>query len=423
MTASEELFERACRVIPGGVSNPAATCYEKACTPIYMESAFGSRIRSADGQEFVDYIMSFGSLLFGHAHPQIVAAITGAIGLGVSFGAPCRQEVELAEQLCRVVPSLDMVRMLSSGTEAAASAVRLARACTGRDKLIKFHGGYHGFSDMFMVACSCGGPSNRSVPGSRGVPQATAGNTLLGQYNDLASVETILKRNNEDVAAIIVEPVATSMGVVPPASGFLEGLRKLCDDNGTVLIFDETVTAFRLGLTGGQGCYGVRPDLIIIGKILSGGLPFGAYGGRADLMRELGPQGKLYQGGSTAGNPVVMAAGLAVLKMAEQADYEALEKLTSRLVTGLEEIFAAKDCPVRINQVGSMFTIFFSAQDVCDLAAVQKVDLLRYAEFCRKMRAAGFNFPLTGQSVCMTSFGHRLEDIDRTLEAAAAIEL
>ena len=423
MTVSEDFFARAGRVLPGGEHSSQWCVAGMGCEPVFMESGLSSRLISVDAREYIDYVMGFGTLLFGHAHPRIVAAITGAVGKGCALGAPCPQGIEVAERICQLIPSVDMVRMVNSGTEAAASALRLARACTNRDKIIKFAGGYHGFSDAFMVESCMTGPSNRAVPGSLGVPHEATSNTLLAQYNDVSNVETILMRNHEEIAAIIVEPVASGMGVVPPAEGFLKALRRLCDTYSILLIFDETVTGFRLSPGGAQTYYGVRPDLTILGKALGAGLPFGAYGGKVELMRELSPLGKVYQGDFMSGNPVSMAAALAVLKLIEQADYEALDQYTGRLTAGLEAVLREAGYPITINRVGSMFTLFFTDQPVRDLASVEKADSLRYAKFYKLMRQSDFHFPPSNRTCATTSFSHRQEDLERTLEAAAGLVL
>src|SRR5438552_10767095 len=336
MTQSEELFARAQRLIPGGVNSPVRAFKAVGGTPLFIRKAEGARMWDADGKGYIDYMGSWGPLILGHAHPSVIEAITQATARGTSYGAPCAAEVELADRVVRLVPSIQKVRFVSSGTEAMMSALRLARGFTGRNKILKFEGCYHGHADALLVAAGSG-VATLGIPGSPGVPEGTVADTVVAPYNDAAAAERVFAAHGRDLAAVIVEPVAGNMGCVPPRAGYLEALRELTRRHGALLVFDEVITGFRLGPGGAQAVYGIEPDLTCLGKIIGGGLPVGAYGGRADIMDHVAPTGPVYQAGTLSGNPLAMAAGAATLDLLERpGTYARLEALTGRLCSGLE---------------------------------------------------------------------------------------
>ncbi len=411
---SQDLFERAQRVIPGGVSSPVRAFRAVGGQPRFFQRAQGARVWDADGNEYVDYMLSWGPLILGHAPPEVVAAIAEAAQAGTSYGAPTEREVELAEEITRALPSVELVRFVNSGTEAGMSALRLARAFTKRDAVVKFAGCYHGHSDALLVQAGSG-VATLGLPDSPGVPAAWTRDTLTAPYNDLDAVESLFKARGAEIAAVIVEPVAGNMGVVPPADGFLAGLRRLCDEHGALLIFDEVITGFRVGRGGAQGLYGVRPDLTLLGKIVGGGLPVGAYGGRRDVMSLVAPAGPVYQAGTLSGNPLAMAAGLATLRALDDALYADLERKTARLVDGLART------GLRANRVGSMSTLFFAREPVVDYASAMKADRQAYAAFFQKMLERGFYFPPAQFEAFFTSRAHDDADVDATISAAKEV--
>jgi glutamate-1-semialdehyde 2,1-aminomutase len=419
--ASAALFARAERVLPGGVNSPVRAFRGVGGTPLFIERASGCRVFDADGRSFLDWVGSWGPLLLGHAHPAVVAAIREQAERGSSFGAPTRLEVEMAEALTRLVPSLEMVRLVSSGTEATLSALRLARAATGRAKLVKFEGCYHGHADSFLIKAGSGA-ATLGVPDSPGVPESVARDTLLAHFNDLDSVAACLDAHRGGVAAVIVEPVVGNMGVVAPRAGFLQGLRRLCDEHGALLIFDEVMTGFRVGSGGAQERYGVRPDLTTLGKVIGGGLPVGAYGGRRDLMQLVAPAGPMYQAGTLSGNPLAMAAGLAVLRIVESklSLFDDLERTAARLEAGLRGAVARGSFPCTLARVGTLFTLFFGAHEVVDWRSAAACDRARYGRFFHAMLDRGVYLAPSQFEANFVSTAHTAADVDLTVDACAA---
>lgn len=418
MSISQELFQKALRVIPGGVNSPVRACKSVQCDPLFIASAKGSTLTTEDGQELIDYVMSWGPMLLGHNHPEVAAAIAATAAKGTSFGAPCRLEVELAQAVVDAVSSIEMVRMVNSGTEATMSALRLARGYTGRSGVIKFHGGYHGHADAFLASAGSG-VATQSIPGTPGVPEDVVRHTHLAHYNDLDAVRQIFE-TCDDVAAVIVEPVAGNMGLVPPAPGFLEGLRALTKEHGALLIFDEVITGFRVAFGGAQAAFGIEPDLTCLGKIIGGGLPVGAYGGKREIMEQIAPSGTVYQAGTLSGNPLAMAAGLATLKLLAKQDYAGLAARTAAFSLELENILRSKGLPVWRNQVASLFTIFFTDTPVTDFLSAQKGDAALFSSFYRQMREQGVYLAPSAFECAFTSFAHSDQDLERTLNAARA---
>ncbi len=415
---SQELWQRALDVIPGGVNSPVRAMGSVGLTPPFMRSGRGCRIEDVDGNRYLDYVGSWGPLILGHAHPEVVAAVQKAAEKGTSFGAPTEAEVVMAEKLCRLVPSLEQVRLVSSGTEATMSALRLARGHTGRDIIVKFDGCYHGHADGLLVAAGSG-LATLGIPSCPGVPAPVAELTLSLPYNDLEAVEKAFASQGERIAALIVEPVAGNMGVVEPLPGFLAGLRHICDQYGAVLIFDEVITGFRVALGGAQERYGVRPDLTCLGKIIGGGLPLGAYGGRGDIMRQIAPAGPVYQAGTLSGNPLATAAGLTVLELLlAPRTYETLEETSHRLYQGLGAVFQAKGLPHYGQRVGAMFTYFFTGGPVTDYASAARSDTKLFARFYQAMLARGIYLAPSQFEATMVSLAHSLEDVEQTISAA-----
>lgn len=417
MSLSQDLFHKACTFIPGGVNSPVRACKSVDCDPLFIAEASGCRLTTEDGTELIDYVMSWGPMLLGHSHPSVAKSIAETALKGTSFGAPCRLEVELAQAVVKAVPSIDMVRMVSSGTEATMSALRLARGFTGRNGVIKFHGGYHGHADAFLASAGSG-VATQSIPGTPGVPQDVVKHTHLAHYNNLASVRTILEQHGKDIAAVIVEPVAGNMGLVPPQDGFLEGLRALTREHGTLLIFDEVISGFRVAFGGAQHAYGIDPDLTCLGKIIGGGLPVGAYGGKKEIMAHIAPSGNVYQAGTLSGNPLAMAAGLATLKELSTRDYVGLARRTDELSHELEKILQGKGVPVFRTCAASLFTLFFTATPVTDFTTAQTADSKLFTTFYRQMRDQGIYLAPSCFECAFTSFAHTDEDMERTLEAA-----
>ncbi|MDR2669910.1 MAG: glutamate-1-semialdehyde 2,1-aminomutase [Desulfovibrio sp.] len=415
--ASTELFRRAQECIPGGVNSPVRACLAVGAEPLFIDRAQGSRIYSVDGDGYVDFVLSWGPMLLGHAHPRVTAALCDAARRGASFGAPCPDELYLARLLVDALPAVEMVRMVNSGTEAAMSALRLARACTGRPAFLKFTGCYHGHADPFLAAAGSG-VAALSLPGTPGVPPGVVADTLLCPYNDLDGAERVFAARGGDIAAVIVEPVAANMGLVLPVPGFLEGLRELCTRNGSLLIFDEVITGFRVAYGGAQTRFGIQPDLTVLGKIIGGGLPVGAYGGKAEYMRRIAPSGDVYQAGTLSGNPPAVAAGRATLETLQCCDYAALELRVEQFCSGLERIFADKGLPVCINRCASMFALFFTQGAVRDFAGAAAADAERWARFYRFMRGRGFYLAPSAFETAMVSFAHAAEDFAAFAEAA-----
>ena len=412
-------FEEAQRYIPGGVNSPVRAFGAVGGEPVFIESARGAYLFGADGRRYIDYVGSWGPMVLGHAHPRVIAAVQETAARGLSFGAPTRLETGLARKLTELMPSIEQVRMVNSGTEATMSAIRLARACTGRDRIIKFEGGYHGHSDALLVKAGSGALTH-GVPSSPGVPAAVAADTLTLPYNDIAAVRDAFAALREPPAAVIVEPVAGNMNCVPADPAFLRALRDLCDACGSLLIFDEVMTGFRVALGGAQAVYGVKPDLTTLGKIIGGGMPVGAFGGRRDLMQQLAPAGPVYQAGTLSGNPVAMAAGLATIAELEQPGFfESLEAHTRQLTDGLESAARGAGIPLVTNRAGGMFGFFFTAESpVTRLQQVTACDLDRFRRFFHAMLAAGVYFAPSAFEAGFVSAAHTVGDIEATLAAA-----
>ena len=421
VTTSDELFARASNVIPGGVDSPVRAFGAVGGTPRFVDHGEGAFLTDVDGVSYVDYVQSWGALLFGHARPEIVEAATAAAARGTSFGAPTSLEVELAERVVDAVPGIDMVRLVSSGTEATMSAIRLARGATGRDVLVKFEGCYHGHSDALLAKGAGSGVATLGIPGSPGVTEGAAKDTITAPFNDLGAVRSIFAERGADVAVVIVEPIAANMGVVPPESGFLEGLRELCDEHGALLCFDEVITGFRVAYGGAGSLYGVTPDLTTLGKIMGGGFPCAAFGGRRDVMERLAPIGPVYQAGTLSGNPVAVAAGIAALDLAaKQRPYEALALMSSTLADGLAERFRAAGIPVIVNRAASMFSVFFTERPVRNFDDAKSGDHDRYARFFHHMLDRGVYLPPSGYELWSISTAHDAATTERTLDAAAS---
>jgi glutamate-1-semialdehyde 2,1-aminomutase len=417
-TRSRELFSQARELMPGGVNSPVRAFRSVGADPLYIASAKGSKIYDVDGNEFIDYIGSWGPMILGHAPQRVIAAIQTAAEAGTSFGASSEGEIELARLVQKFVPSVEMVRMVNSGTEATMSAMRLARAFTGREKVIKFEGCYHGHGDSFLSKAGSG-VATLGLPDSPGVTPSTAKDTLNAIYNDLASVEQLVHENREKIAAIFIEPVAGNMGCVPAAAGFLSGLRELCTREGILLIFDEVMSGFRVARGGAQELYGITPDLTTFGKVIGGGLPVGAYGGRRDIMEMVAPSGPVYQAGTLSGNPLAMAAGVETLRMIDEdpAFYHKLEKSGRYLEEGLRSAFVDAGVEHTVNRCGSMLTLFFTAGPVRDFASAKTSDTDRFSTFFRSMLEQGVYLPPSQFEACFTSAAHTKADLDRTIEA------
>jgi glutamate-1-semialdehyde 2,1-aminomutase len=413
---SEKLFEQAQQVIPGGVNSPVRAFRAVGGNPLFIEQGQGSRIFDSDNLQYIDCVGSWGPLILGHAHRYVVEAVKRAVTKGASFGAPTAGEIELAEMICDAVPSIEMVRMVSSGTEATMSAIRLARGATKRKKILKFNGGYHGHVDSLLVKAGSGG-ATFGVPDSAGIPEEFSSLTLSVPYNDLEAVSEALKNNDKEVAAIIVEPIAGNMGCVPPAEGFLAGLRKLCDEHGTLLIFDEVMTGFRVSYGGAQKLYGVRPDLTTLGKVIGGGLPIGAYGGRRDLMQLISPLGPVYQAGTLSGNPVAVAAGRSTLSVLKgDTIYKDLEQRSFEFEDGVRKAADKHGIDIVINRVGSMWTVFFTKDPVTDYETASKSDTEKFTRFFHLMLGEGVYLPPSQFEAAFFSVAHAKKDIQQVVE-------
>ena len=413
---ARNLFLQAKQVIPGGVNSPVRAFQAVGGTPIFIRGAAGSRVVDEDGREYIDYIASWGPMILGHGRPEVVAAIREAAGRGTSYGAPTLAEIAMAERIVSAFPSVETVRMVSSGTEATMTAIRLARGWTGREKIVKFIGCYHGHADSLLVKAGSG-VATLGIPGSPGIPRSLAELTIPIPFNNADAVREVFSRFGEEIACIIVEPVAGNMGVVPPRPGFLETLREVTRENGALLIFDEVITGFRLAYGGWQTLTGIGPDLTCLGKIIGGGLPVGAVGGNRTILEHLAPTGPVYQAGTLSGNPLAMAAGIATLDILRDASYEEIDRRAADLGAGFLDLFRIKGIPVRINRVGSMFTLFFTAEDVVDFETASHSDTALYARFFRGMLAAGINLAPAQFEAGFVSFAHTDNDIARTVEA------
>jgi glutamate-1-semialdehyde 2,1-aminomutase len=418
---SFRLYTRAVQSIPGGVNSPVRACKSVGADPLFIQSANGAVIRDADGNRYIDYIGSWGPMILGHRHSSVVAAIRKALDRGTSFGAPTDLEIELAEMVTVAVPSVKMVRMVNSGTEAVMSAIRLARGYTKRDLVIKFDGCYHGHADTLLVAAGSG-VATLAIAGSPGVPEPVVLNTLSLPYNDIERFTMVMQARGDEVACVIVEPVAGNMGLVPPVRNFLQTLRRLTEKHGAVLIFDEVMTGFRVAYGGAQQIYKVKPDLSCFGKIIGGGLPVGAYGGRRKIMSQIAPQGPVYQAGTLSGNPLAMAAGIATLKRLKQKGfYEKLEKKSARLAAGLAAAAARAGIPAQVERVGSMLGMFFCPGPVRNFSDTQACDLKLFAKFYQGMRDEGVYIAPSQFEVLFVSAAHTTAQIDATVRAAEKV--
>ena len=414
---SEQLFRQAQKHIPGGVNSPVRAFKGVGGTPVFFHSASGAYLYDEDDNRYIDYVGSWGPMILGHNHPQVIAAVQAAVQNGLSFGAPTATEVAMADKVCELVPSMDMVRMVNSGTEATMSAIRLARGYTGRDKIVKFEGCYHGHVDSLLVKAGSGA---MGIPGSPGVPAAVTGDTLVLDYNDAASVETAFQEYGDQIAAVIVEPVAGNMNCVPPTKAFLQALRQYCDDHGSVLIFDEVMTGFRVALGGAQALYDVTPDMTTLGKIIGGGMPVGAFGGKKAIMEHLAPLGPVYQAGTRSGNPGAMAAGLTTLNLlSEPGFHDALAEKTTRLLDGLTEAAHAEGVAFTTAQAGAMFGVFFTDQSrISGFADVMACDSERFNRFFHAMLDQGIYLAPSAFEAGFVSAAHSDEDIAATIAAA-----
>ena len=415
---SRKLFDEAKKHIPGGVNSPVRAFRSVGGEPLFIKKAKGSRITDADGKTYIDYVLSWGPMILGHAHPRVTAALKKAVASGTSFGAPTELEITLAKMVKKAVPSIEMVRMVSSGTEATMSAIRVARGFTGRNKIVKFDGGYHGHGDCLLVKAGSG-VATFGLPDSPGVPADLAKLTLTVAYNDLAAIKDIASREGEQIACIIVEPVAGNMGCVPPEPGFLAGLRQVCDQYGIILIFDEVMTGFRVSYGGAQQLYKIKPDLTCLGKVIGGGLPVGAFGGRRDIMEKVAPIGPIYQAGTLSGNPLAMTAGIETLKLlARPGVYKTLEKSSAELEQGLREVAREAGIPATVNRVGSMFTSFFTDRKVTDFASAKTSDTVMFGNYFRAMLKNGVNLAPSQFEAAFMSLAHTRTDVAKTIEAA-----
>jgi glutamate-1-semialdehyde 2,1-aminomutase len=413
MSQSEQLFSRAQQVIPGGVNSPVRAFRAVGGKPLFIERGNGSHIWDADGREYIDYVGSWGPLIFGHRPPEVIEALRSVLEIGTSFGAPTAREVELAELICEIVPSVEKVRLVSSGTEATMAAIRVARGFTGRERIIKFDGCYHGHGDSLLVKAGSG-VATLGLPDSPGVPAALAELTTVLPFNDSSALKAEFDRRGKEIACVIIEPVVGNMGTVAPERGYLELLREVTAASGTVLIFDEVMTGFRLALGGAQQKYGIRPDMTTMGKVIGGGLPVGAYGGRADIMNKVAPAGPIYQAGTLSGNPLAVSAGLAALKrLKKENPYPRLEELGSRLEAGIRKVAGS----LQFNRVGSMFTLFFTDQPVRDFDSAKKCDTQRFNRFFHSLLEQGIYLPPSQFEAAFISAAHTNEDIDRTVAA------
>ncbi len=422
MSRSEQLFSQAQRHIPGGVNSPVRAFKAVGGTPRFFERAEGAYFWDVDGQRYIDYVLSWGPMIAGHAHPKVLEAVIESARLGLSFGAPSERETLLADRICDLLPGMDMIRFVNSGTEATMSAIRLARAFTGRDKIVKFEGCYHGHSDSLLIKAGSGALT-LGVPSSPGVPAGLADHTITLEYNNAEQVRQVFSELGDQIAAIIVEPVVGNMNCVPPVAGFLEALRSVCDDSGALLIFDEVMTGFRVSPTGALGEYGVKADLTTLGKVIGGGMPVGAFGGRREVMEMIAPLGPVYQAGTLSGNPVAMAAGLATMEvLQEEGFYSQLFARTTELVEGLQTLADAAGIPFTTNHVGSMFGFFFTdAPRVTNFKQVMSCDTERFNKFFHGMLKRGIYFAPASYEAGFMSSAHSKEDIEQTLVAAKEV--
>lgn len=416
LTNSEDAYKEAVDLMPGGVNSPVRAFKSVGMSPVFMQSGKGSRIYDIDGNEYIDYVLSWGPLILGHADDRVVSKLKEVVEKGTSFGAPTLLENELAQLVIDRVPSIEMVRMVNSGTEATMSALRLARGFTGRDKILKFEGNYHGHGDSLLIKAGSG-VATLGLPDSPGVPKGIAENTITVPYNDMKSVRYAFEQFGDDIAAVIVEPVSGNMGVVPPKDSFLQDLRNITEENGTLLIFDEVMTGFRVGFHCAQGHFGVTPDLTCLGKVIGGGLPVGAYGGKREIMEKVAPTGTIYQAGTLSGNPLAMTAGLETLSALDKSSYEHINKKVDRLMEGFKEAAHAHDIPLQINRAGSMVGVFFTDQEVINYETAQSANLDYFAQYYRAMMEQGVFLPPSQFEGLFLSTSHTDEDIEKTISA------
>lgn len=418
---SEKLFSKALQVMPGGVNSPVRACKSVNSEPLFIDHADGCMIFDADGNGYIDYIGSWGPMILGHRHPAVVEAISRVLERGTSYGAPTDLEVELAELIIEAVPSVEMIRMVNSGTEATMSAIRLARGVTGRDAIIKFDGCYHGHADSLLVEAGSG-VATLGIPGSPGVPESFVAHTLSLPYNDIDCIETVMADRREEIACIIVEPVAGNMGLVPPVDGFLETLRKLTLEAGSLLIFDEVMTGFRVAYGGAQSLYGISPDITCLGKIIGGGLPVGAYGGKREILEHMAPQGPVYQAGTLSGNPLAMAAGIATIKQLKTPGfYDILDKKSERLASGITEMVKKAGISATAERVGSMMGLFFTARDVKNFDDAKTCDLEMFSAFYKGMRQKGIYIAPSQFEALFVSAAHEMKHIEATITAVEEV--
>lgn len=421
---SSALFKEAKKVLPGGVNSPVRAFKSVGGTPVFIEKAKGAYLYDADGNEYIDYINSWGPMILGHAHTKVTEAVVEQVKNGTSFGTPTELETEIAEMVINMVPNIDKIRFVNSGTEACMSAIRLARGYTGRDKIIKFSGCYHGHSDSFLIQAGSG-LATFGEPNSPGVTQGTAKDTILVNYNDLEGVKEILEQNKNEIAAIILEPVAGNMGCIPPKEGFLEGLRELCDESGSLLIFDEVMTGFRLALGGAQELFGINADIVTFGKVIGGGLPVGAFAARDEIMKCLAPEGPVYQAGTLSGNPLAMRAGLTTLQILKTLPYyhEELEDATLRIAEGINEIFTQKGIEHQINMVGSMMSVFFTAEEVVDFESAKTAHNPVFNQFYHHMLSHGVYLPPSSFETWFIGLSIGDDEIEKTLTAVESFTI
>ncbi len=419
---SESLYDRACQLFPGGVNSPVRAFKGVGGKPVFLHSGSGAHVQDVDGNRYLDFCGSWGPLIFGHADPDIIASIVAAASSGTSFGASTLREIDLAERIRLAVPSLEKMRFVSSGTEATMSAVRVARGFTGRSKIVKIDGGYHGHADMLLAAAGSGALT-LGIPGSAGVSAAAVADTIVVPFNDLGAMEAVFaaEGNRDQIAAIIVEPIPGNMGLVLPRPAYLPRLRSLCDQHGTLLIFDEVISGFRVGRGGAQQLYGVRPDLTCLGKVIGGGLPMGVYGGRANIMAVVAPDGPVYQAGTLSGNPLAVSAGIATLKKLDDTAYRTLEMLGGMLEDGMGRVIRRSSVKARVQRVGSAFTIFFTDLEVTDLASARQADTARFARFFHAMLDRGFYLPPAQLEAAFVSLAHTPEDVESFVVAAKEV--
>lgn len=417
MTKSEELFEEGKKIIPGGVNSPVRAFKSVGGTPHFVRYAKYSKIYDVDGKEYIDYVCSWGPLILGHAHPELITPLIDAIKRGTSYGAPTEFEIEMAKMITQAFPSIEMVRLVNSGTEATMSAIRLARGYTGRDKIVKFEGCYHGHADPLLVQAGSG-LTTFGVPTSLGVPNDYAKLTLCAPFNDINYIEELFKKEGENIACVIVEPIPGNMGLVLPKEGFLQGLRKITQEYGSLLIFDEVITGFRVTYGGAQTIYNIKPDLTCLGKIIGGGFPIGAYGGKREIMEKVSPTGGVYQAGTLSGNPVAVVAGIETLKILKRPNtYEKLKEKRVRLCNEIKKISKEFDIPIFLTEIASIFTIFFTKEEVFDYKSALTSNTQMYAKYFHSMLSRGINLPPSQFEVNFISLAHTDEDIDKTLEA------